>query len=91
MRAEPLPLPPGFVWDDCDVTSEGVLDEVHDLLVHHYVEDDDNMFRFAYSRPFLRWALMAPGYRTSWMCGVRAASDADGNKGKLLAFISAIP
>jgi len=91
VRVEPLPLPPGFVWDDCDVTSEGVLDEVHDLLVHHYVEDDDNMFRFAYSRPFLRWALMAPGYRTSWMCGVRAASDADGKKGKLLAFISAIP
>ena len=91
VRTESLPLPPGFVWDDCDVTSDDVLDEVHDLLVHHYVEDDDNLFRFAYKRPFLRWALMAPGYKTSWMCGVRAAAGTGGKKGKLLGFISAIP
>ena len=107
VRAEPLPLPPSFEWDDCDVTCDDVLDEVHDLLVQHYVEDDDNLFRFAYSRAFLRWALMAPGYRTSWMCGVRASSPAatsttsttstsdvptsEKKKGKLLGFISAIP
>jgi glycylpeptide N-tetradecanoyltransferase len=86
-----LALPPSFEWDDCNVTSNDVLDEVHDLLVQHYVEDDDNLFRFAYSRAFLRWALMAPGYKTSWMCGVRASPTTAGKKGKLLGFISAIP
>ena len=73
------------------MNADDVLDEVHDLLVYHYVEDDDNMFRFAYSREFLRWALMAPGYKTSWMCGVRATPQEPGKKGKLVAFISAIP
>ena len=60
--------------------------EIYGLLSAHYVEDDDNMFRFAYSREFLRWALLAPGYRKSWMCGVRVSGT-----GKLVAFISAIP
>ena len=60
--------------------------EIYELLSAHYVEDDDNMFRFAYSREFLRWALLAPGYRESWMCGVRVSGT-----GKLVAFISAIP
>jgi glycylpeptide N-tetradecanoyltransferase len=73
------------------VTSDDTLDQIHDLLSNHYVEDDDNMFRFAYSREFLRWALLAPGYRLSWMCGVRVSAKEDGKKGKLVAFISAIP
>jgi glycylpeptide N-tetradecanoyltransferase len=30
------------------------------LLTNNYVEDDDAMFRFDYSVPFLRWALMPP-------------------------------
>ena len=34
---------------------------LYKLLTKHYVEDDDNMFRFDYSIPFLRWALMPPG------------------------------
>jgi glycylpeptide N-tetradecanoyltransferase len=51
----------------------------------HYVEDDENMFRFDYSPQFLHWALQPPGYKQDWHCGVRAKT------GKLLAFISAIP
>jgi len=31
------------------------VDEVYKLLSENYVEDDDNMFRFDYSRDFLRW------------------------------------
>ena len=31
------------------------LDELYTLLNENYVEDDDNMFRFDYSREFLRW------------------------------------
>ena len=29
--------------------------EVYTLLSENYVEDDDNMFRFDYSREFLKW------------------------------------
>jgi glycylpeptide N-tetradecanoyltransferase len=29
--------------------------EIYDLLYGNYVEDDDAMFRFNYSIPFLRW------------------------------------
>lgn len=31
------------------------LTEVHDLLMGHYVEDDEAMFRFNYSQSFLDW------------------------------------
>ena len=31
--------------------------QIYELLTLHYVEDDDNMFRFNYSKEFLRWAL----------------------------------
>lgn len=31
------------------------LDELYMLLNENYVEDDDNMFRFDYSRNFLKW------------------------------------
>lgn len=31
------------------------LDELYKLLYQNYVEDDDNMFRFNYSKEFLKW------------------------------------
>ena len=31
------------------------MDEIYTLLNRNYVEDDDNMFRFDYSREFLKW------------------------------------
>lgn len=86
IRQEPYNLPSSFEWSECNVKDESVLKEVYELLSAHYVEDDDNMFRFAYSSDFLRWALLAPGYKVNWMCGVRVAGT-----GKLVAFISAIP
>ena len=50
------------------------------------MEDDDNMFRFDYSRNFLRWALQPPGSKSSWYAGVRVVSSR-----KLVGFISAVP
>jgi glycylpeptide N-tetradecanoyltransferase len=41
----------------CNIDSDAELREIYELLSAHYVEDDDNMFRFAYSKEFLRWAL----------------------------------
>jgi glycylpeptide N-tetradecanoyltransferase len=53
-------------------------EEVYQLLTQNYVEDDDNMFRFDYSIPFLQWALTPPGYHKEWLFGVRG-----GKKNKL--------
>ena len=55
------------------------------LLTNNYVEDDDNTFRFDYSREFLKWALTPPGYQPKWLVGVR-------NKSKdLIACITGVP
>ncbi|KAJ1984705.1 glycylpeptide N-tetradecanoyltransferase [Dimargaris verticillata] len=86
LRAEPIPLPSGFHWVELDLADEAQMDELYDLLANNYVEDDDAMFRFEYSKAFLKWALQPPGWKTPWNIGVRVAST-----GRLLAFISAIP
>ena len=70
----------------CYLTLDPQLEEVYTLLNENYVEDEDNMFRFDYSRLFLRWALLAPGWKKVWHCGVRVSSNR-----KLVGFISAIP
>ena len=62
------------------------LDSVYTLLNRNYVEDDDNMFRFDYSRDFLRWAVCPPGYNPNLHLGVRATAS-----GKLFGVITAIP
>lgn len=86
VRQEPLTLPAAYEWASVDLTDSEMLDEVYNLLTRHYVEDDDNMFRFDYSREFLRWALMPPGYQRDWHICVRVKGG-----GKMLAFITAIP
>eukprot|EP00922_Rhytidocystis_sp_ex-Travisia-forbesii_P038416 GHVS01057236.1.p1 GENE.GHVS01057236.1~~GHVS01057236.1.p1 ORF type:complete len:331 (+),score=43.85 GHVS01057236.1:495-1487(+) len=62
------------------------LKQVYDLLEANYVEDDDNMFRFAYSQPFLLWALTPPEYISAWHIGVRVSSTK-----KLVACITGVP
>ncbi len=62
VRQTPYPLPPGFEWSPLDAKDTHQLDELYHLLTENYVEDDDNMFRFDYSRDFLQWALLSPGY-----------------------------
>jgi len=86
IRQEPLELVSAFEWNDINIEEPGDLDELYNLLYENYVEDDDNMFRFDYSKAFLQWALKPPGWRREWHAGVRVKS----NK-KLVAFISAIP
>lgn len=86
IRKEPYNLPDNFRWVDCNIDDEAELKEIYQLLSLHYVEDDDNMFRFAYSPEFLRWALRPPSFRAEWHIGVRVSST-----GKLVAFISGIP
>lgn len=86
VRAESLKLIPTFEWADVDLTDEAQLEEAYQLLNLHYVEDGDQMFRFDYSRDFLRWALMPPGWLPSWHLGVRVKASR-----KLVALITAVP
>ena len=53
VKDTPYNLPPGFYWDNIDITKNEQAQEVYDLLTQNYVEDDDNMFRFDYSISFL--------------------------------------
>ena len=56
------------------------------MLANNYGEDDDHLFRFAYSLDFLRWALSPPGFRGAWHVGVRVAKTK-----KLVGCISGVP
>jgi glycylpeptide N-tetradecanoyltransferase len=69
-----------------DLTKDEEIEEVFTLLYGHYVEDSEAMFRFNYSKSFLRWALLSPGWTADWHVGVRATQSR-----KLVAFISAVP
>lgn len=85
IKQTPYPLPNGFDWYAIDIDNTEELDAIYTLLRDHYVEDDDNMFRFDYSREFLKWALKPPGFLKEWHLAVR-------HNGKtFVGFISAIP
>ncbi|KAF5207063.1 Glycylpeptide n-tetradecanoyltransferase [Thalictrum thalictroides] len=86
VKQEPYNLPGLYEWSTCDIGSEETCTEVYNLLTNNYVEDDENMFRFNYSKEFLRWALIPPGYFKSWHIGVRVKATK-----KLVAFITGVP
>ena len=78
--------------------------ELHELLRENYVEDEDNMFRFSYSKEFLRWSVAITTV-TATHCHVsihRALQPPDYkpswycciraiNSNKLVGFISGVP
>eukprot|EP00906_Rhabdomonas_costata_P022885 RCo032951 len=82
----PYPIPEAYEWFTPDVLDPQTLDQIYTLLAENYVEDDDSMFRFNYSREFLLWALTPPGWFADWHVGVRVRKT-----GKIVAFISGIP
>lgn len=87
IRKQPYSLPNDqFSWSDLNLNDDDELTELYKLLSENYVEDDESMFRFDYSKNFLKWALMPPGWRKEWHCGLRVTKTK-----KLLAFIGAIP
>ncbi|KAJ8644980.1 hypothetical protein MRB53_006728 [Persea americana] len=86
VKQEPYNLPNLYEWTTCDIDSEETRTEVYNLLTNNYVEDDENMFRFNYSKEFIRWALRPPGYFRNWHIGVRVKASK-----KLVAFISGVP
>ncbi|KAI8647223.1 acyl-CoA N-acyltransferase [Parasitella parasitica] len=86
IRKDPLPLPKEFEFCEINMENEMQVKELYELLTMNYVEDDDAQFRFDYSAEFLKWALLPPNQKKSWLVGVRVAL----NK-KLVAFISGVP
>ncbi|KAF9601372.1 hypothetical protein IFM89_019104 [Coptis chinensis] len=86
VKQEPYNLPSLYEWSTCDIGSEATCTEVYNLLTNNYVEDDENMFRFNYSKEFLRWSLHPPGYFKNWHIGVRVKATK-----KLVAFITGVP
>lgn len=79
-------MPPGFEWCSIDVNDPVQVEELYNLLNQNYVEDDEAMFRFDYSKEFLQWALTVPGFLKDWHVGVRNAKT-----GVLMGCITAIP
>jgi len=86
VRKQPYNLPDMFQWSDVNLDRDEEAQELYTLLHENYVEDGDNMFRFDYSIPFLRWAMQPPGFRPQWHIGVRVTQTQ-----KLVAFIGATP
>jgi len=86
VRQEPFSMPAGFSWCSLDVFDPVEIQEMYTLLNENYVEDDDCMFRFDYSVPFLRWALTPPHYLKEWHVGVRNTKT-----GTLMGCITAVP
>ncbi len=86
VQKHPYPLIDSFEWAEIDVNDDAELEEAYKLLNLNYIEDGEAMFRFDYSRNFLKWALLPPGWQKSWHLGVRVKSNR-----KLVALITAIP
>jgi len=86
VKQEPYKLPEGFGWVLLDWEDLAVVEEAYILLRDNYVEDDDAMFRFDYSREFLIWALTPPGWKKEWQIGIRNVKSS-----KLLAMITGTP
>lgn len=55
MGPEPYSLPENYIWSDVEIEDAAQLDELYTFLAGNYVGDDENMFRFDYSREFLKW------------------------------------
>jgi len=86
VKQQPLNLPAGYNWANLNLEDDKEAEELYVLLTKNYVEDDDAMFRFDYSVPFVRWALLPPGQHPEWLVAVRG-----GKKQSLYGFIGAIP
>eukprot|EP01012_Entosiphon_sulcatum_P001075 TRINITY_DN10192_c0_g1_i1.p1 TRINITY_DN10192_c0_g1~~TRINITY_DN10192_c0_g1_i1.p1 ORF type:complete len:399 (+),score=69.82 TRINITY_DN10192_c0_g1_i1:48-1244(+) len=86
VQAEPYKIPDAFEWFTPDVNDPAMLEQIYLLLAEHYVEDDDQMFRFNYPPEFILWALTPPHWHADWHVGVRVKKT-----GKLVGFISGVP
>ena len=90
LQKEPLTLPEGYEWKDVDLSVQNELDKLYEFLKSNYVEDDDHMFRFDYSKDFLKWHLNPPNFYPEWLISV-VQEDKVKNKKKMVGFIAGLP
>ena len=92
LRKTPFDLPPGegLEWKDVDMTKQNEIDKLYEFLKTNYVEDEDHMFRFDYSKDFLKWHLTSPNYFPEWLISI-VQLDTKKNKKKMVGFIAGIP
>ena len=72
------------------MTQQSDIDRLYQFLKTNYVEDEDHMFRFDYSKDFLKWHLTSPNYFKGWFISV-VQIDKIKNKKKMVGFIAGIP
>ena len=71
LRKTPFDLPEeGLEWKDVDMTKQNEIDKLYEFLKTNYVEDEDHMFRFDYSKDFLKWHLTSPNYFPEWLISI---------------------
>ena len=91
LRKTPFDLPEeGLEWKDVDMTKQNEIDKLYEFLKTNYVEDEDHMFRFDYSKDFLKWHLTSPNYFPEWLISI-VQLDTKKNKKKMVGFIAGIP
>ena len=90
LRKEPFDLPENFEWRDVDLSKQQDLDKLYEFLKTNYVEDDDHLFRFNYSKDFLKWHLSPPNYFPEWLISI-LQNDKVKNKKKMVGFIAGLP
>ena len=91
LQKTPFDLPEkGLEWKDVDMTQQNEIDKLYEFLKTNYVEDEDHMFRFDYSKDFLKWHLTSPNYCPEWLVSI-VQLDTKKNKKKMVGFIAGIP
>ena len=91
LRKTPFDLPEeGLEWKDVDMNQQNEIDKLYEFLKTNYVEDEDHMFRFDYSKDFLKWHLTSPNYFPEWLISI-VQLDKKKNKKKMVGFIAGIP
>ena len=91
LRKTPFDLPEeGLEWKDVDMNQQNEIDKLYEFLKTNYVEDEDHMFRFDYSKDFLKWHLTSPNYFPEWLISI-VQLDTKKNKKKMVGFIAGIP
>ena len=95
-KVEDLPKKPfdlpgeDLEWKDVDMNQQNEIDKLYEFLKTNYVEDEDHMFRFDYSKDFLKWHLTSPNYFPEWLISI-VQLDKKKNKKKMVGFIAGIP
>ena len=71
-------------------STKNEIDKLYEFLKTNYVDDEDHMFRFDYSKDFLKWHLTSPIYFPEWLISI-VQLDKKKNKKKMVGFIAGIP